>query len=184
MFIGSTLTNGLDRLTARSVSSGATGSLFGVIGSAILIILCFVIFIGPIFFYFQGDYVQSSFSSRDAIKNLEYTGCDFKMAISFYSKTTGRPINHKHLNKILDSHISYWSANGSSFTFGVNPCDPDYFEGMEDPPQDFREGNCFIAPDKLGYYSEIIGRYSSFFGFEFLPICSNPFLCVYNSEAL
>ena len=94
MYIGSTLTNGLDRLSARSVSLGATGSLVGVIGSAILIVLCFVIFIGPIIFYFQGDYIESSFTTLEDYNQMEYTGCDFRMAVSFHNKNTGKPINH------------------------------------------------------------------------------------------
>lgn len=56
MFVGSTVLGTIDRLSVKSVLTGKTGSLLGLLASAIFIIISFVIFIGPIIYYFQGDY--------------------------------------------------------------------------------------------------------------------------------
>ena len=94
MFAGSTLMSGLDRLSIRSVLTGNTGSILGVVGSVALIVLCFIFFLGPTIAYFEGDYIQSTFRTLKQHTLQRYTGCDFKMAISFHSKVTGRPVNH------------------------------------------------------------------------------------------
>lgn len=61
MFVGDNFLTIFDRLSIKSTVTGRTGSLFGVIGTIFFIILCFVIFIGPVIFYFKGDYIQGYF---------------------------------------------------------------------------------------------------------------------------
>lgn len=93
MFVGSTFLGSADRLSIKSILTGKTGSFFGLFGSAALIIICFVLFIGPVIFYFKGDYVQGIFIQLKS-ENLEmYSGCDYKLAISIYSKATGQIVD-------------------------------------------------------------------------------------------
>lgn len=181
MYVGSTLLSGVDRLSIRSVLTGATGSILGVIGSAIFIILCFIFFIGPVIMYFQGDYIASTFATSSVVSYQEYTGCDFKMAISFHDKTTGDAINHQRLLELLDVTVIYSSPTGSSFSADVESCNSEYFSEMDEPLQSFSTNDCFIVPDKLGFPTETASGYISSFGFQLFPKCPNPFVCIYNS---
>lgn len=93
MFVGSTFLGFVDRVSIKSVITGKTGSFLGLLGSAAFIVICFILFIGPVIFYFKGDYVQGIFSLLKS-ENLEmYSGCDYKLAISVYSKATGSLVN-------------------------------------------------------------------------------------------
>lgn len=97
MFVGSTLLSTLDRLSIKTVNTGKTGSLLGLLGSAAFIIVAFVLFIGPVIYYFQGDYIQGLFHSLEFVGMQLYAGCDFKMAIAFYNKQTDQLANHTEL---------------------------------------------------------------------------------------
>jgi hypothetical protein len=86
MFVSDNFLSSFDRLSPKSTISGRTGTLFGIAGCTGFIIVSFIIFIGPVIFYFNGDYIQGTFVSYSQ-ENLDlYTGCDFKLAVSFYSK--------------------------------------------------------------------------------------------------
>ena len=88
MFVRSTLLSGIDRLSSSSVITGRTSSIIGICGSLLLIVLIFLLFLDPVVEYFRGDYIQSSFR-LDKRKEIEMvSGCDFKMAISFYDRQT------------------------------------------------------------------------------------------------
>ena len=102
MFVGTTFHSCIDRLSIHSVLSGKTGSLLGLICSAILIIVCFLVFIGPVINYFRGDYVQASFTALKT-ENLElYTGRDFKFAVSFFEKDTRVPVDFRNILNLFD----------------------------------------------------------------------------------
>jgi hypothetical protein len=86
MFVSDNFLSSFDRLSSKSTLSGRTGTLFGIAGSIGFIIVSFILFIGPVMYYFNGDYIQGTFVAYSQ-ENLDlYTGCDFKLAISFYSK--------------------------------------------------------------------------------------------------
>ena len=72
-----------DRLSVRTTLRNKTGTVLGVVFTAIFIILCFIIFIDPVINYFKGDIVQTSFEARSLEDLKLYTECDFKLAISF-----------------------------------------------------------------------------------------------------
>ena len=57
MFVSDTFLSSFDRLSVKSILTGRTGTLCGVIGTIGFIIASILIFIGPIIFYFQGDYI-------------------------------------------------------------------------------------------------------------------------------
>jgi hypothetical protein len=86
MFVSDNFLSSFDRLSVKSTLSGRTGTLFGIAGCIGFIIVSFILFIGPVMYYFNGDYIQGTFVSYSQ-ENLDlYTGCDFKLAVSFYSK--------------------------------------------------------------------------------------------------
>lgn len=93
MFVGSTFLGSVDRVSIKSVLTGKTGSFLGLLGSAAFIVICFILFIGPVIFYFKGDYVQGIFTLLNTEKLEMYSGCDYKLAISIYSKATGSIVN-------------------------------------------------------------------------------------------
>lgn len=63
MFVGGTFLSFFDRTSPRTILTGKTGSVFGLIGTAIFIVVSFLLFIGPIIYYFKGDYIQGSFNT-------------------------------------------------------------------------------------------------------------------------
>lgn len=63
MFVSNTFLNIADRLSPNSILTGTNGSLIGLILSAIFVIICFILFLGPVIAYFEGDYFQSSFTT-------------------------------------------------------------------------------------------------------------------------
>lgn len=97
MFVGSTILSGTDRLSPRSVMAGRMGSILGLIATVAFIILCFVLFLGPVISYFKGDYVQSYFETLKSESLPQITGCDFKLAVSFHKKSNKQPADHKAL---------------------------------------------------------------------------------------
>ena len=68
MFVNATFLGSLDRFNARNIMTSATGSICGLVASAIFIIVAFVLFIGPIQLYFAGDFIQSTFDTRQLLK--------------------------------------------------------------------------------------------------------------------
>lgn len=94
MYVSDTFLSFIDKLPARSVLQGRTGSCFGLLTTAGFIIVSFIIFIWPVIFYFKGDYIQGTFISSKSEGFELYSGCDFKMAIFFYEKATGKLANH------------------------------------------------------------------------------------------
>lgn len=127
MFVGSAALHGIDRTSVRSVLTGSTGSIFGVLGSAALIILCFILFIGPVMNYFEGDYVQSSFLTLKTQDIKKYSGCDFKMAITFINRETNKIADHNTLRNLIDAKVAYHSPTGSIYETSVEECSPEYF---------------------------------------------------------
>ena len=101
MFVNATLLGSLDRLNIKNFMTSATGSLCGVIASLIFIILSFVLFIGPLQLYFGGDFIQSTFETRQLLTYQMDSGCDFRMAISFYHRLTGEVASHKEILSFL-----------------------------------------------------------------------------------
>lgn len=61
MFVGDTFLTAFDRLSVRSTTSGKTGTILGIIGLIAFIIISFLLFIGPVISYFQGDFIQGIF---------------------------------------------------------------------------------------------------------------------------
>lgn len=61
MFVGDTFLTAFDRLQVRSTTSGKTGTLLGIIGLIVFIVISFLLFIGPVISYFKGDFIQGSF---------------------------------------------------------------------------------------------------------------------------
>ncbi len=61
MFVGDTFLTAFDRLSVRSTTSGKTGTILGIIGLIAFINISFLLFIGPVISYFQGDFIQGIF---------------------------------------------------------------------------------------------------------------------------
>lgn len=61
MFVGDTFLTAFDRLSVRSTTSGKTGTILGIIGHIAFIIISFLLFLGPVISYFQGDFIQGIF---------------------------------------------------------------------------------------------------------------------------
>lgn len=61
MFVGDTFLTAFDRLSVRSTTSGKTGTILGIIGLIAFIIISFLLFLGPVISYFQGDFIQGIF---------------------------------------------------------------------------------------------------------------------------
>ena len=100
--MNATLLGSLDRLHVRSMLTSATGSILGVLGTIAFFILCFILFLGAVRIFFEGDYIQSSFNTYDLLEYDMSVGCDFRMAISFFHKDTGKVANHTHVKAFLD----------------------------------------------------------------------------------
>lgn len=61
MFVGDNFLTLFDRLSTKSTVTGKTGTFLGILGSVAFIVISFVLFIGPVIFYFKGDYIQGIF---------------------------------------------------------------------------------------------------------------------------
>ena len=64
MFTYDTFVSSLDRLSIKSTISGRTGTILGILGSIAFIVVCFVLFIGPVVSYFRGDYIQGIYKAN------------------------------------------------------------------------------------------------------------------------
>lgn len=62
MFTYDTFLSSFDRLSTKSTTTGKTGTVFGILGSLAFVVICFILFIGPVVNYFKGDYVQGIFN--------------------------------------------------------------------------------------------------------------------------
>lgn len=183
MFAGSTFLSFLDRLSAKSLLTGRTGTCLGILGTISFIIISFILFIGPVIYYFQGDFIEGSFYRSKNQNLMSYTGCDFKMAVSFYQKATNQLANHTAIRGILDAKIIYYSPSGEIFYAPVKPCSPEYFAEMENKPHPFNPDDCVVAPDGIGYAAFSTSSISSVIGIAFIPQCEDPFVCTYASTA-
>lgn len=107
MFVGSTFFNSLDRLSIKSPLTGTTGTICGVIGTLGLISAIVLLFLWPIVNYVKGDYIQGTYLTQQSeVFNLA-TGCDFKIAIAFYEKSTGKLIDHLSVKKYIKTRTAY-----------------------------------------------------------------------------
>lgn len=61
MFVGDTFLTAFDRLSVKSTTSGKTGTILGIVGLIAFITISFLLFIGPVISYFQGDFIQGIF---------------------------------------------------------------------------------------------------------------------------
>lgn len=66
MFVRDTFLSSVDRLSARSILTGKTGTCLGVLASAAFIAVAFIIFLGPVIMYFRGDFIQGLFTASDS----------------------------------------------------------------------------------------------------------------------
>ena len=132
MFVNTTLLGSLDRLHVRSILTSTTGSILGVIGTVAFFVMCFILFLGPVRIFFEGDYIQSSFDTRDLLEYDMSVGCDFRMAISFFHKDTGKVANHTHIKDLLNVQIYRYQQTVR--ISDVGDCREDYFEGAEGDP--------------------------------------------------
>jgi len=55
----SNIIEAIDRVGVKSVLRGSTSSIFGVLGTLCIIILCLAIYIPPSLSYLNGDYFES-----------------------------------------------------------------------------------------------------------------------------
>jgi hypothetical protein len=63
----SSLLENLDRFSAKSVLKGSKGSIFGFIGTLVVIIVFLIVYVGPIDSFVKGIYFQSDFISNEKI---------------------------------------------------------------------------------------------------------------------
>lgn len=64
MFTYDTFLSSLDRLSIKSTITGRTGTILGILGSIAFIVVSFVLFIGPVVTYFEGDYIQGIYQAN------------------------------------------------------------------------------------------------------------------------
>lgn len=152
MIVGTTNLALLDRLSVRSAATGPTPTLFGLIGSLAFVVAAFLLFLPLAVSYFRGDWMQGIYTTLRRPDNFTlYSGCDFRMAFSFYHKSNGLLMNHSKLKNILSSYINFVSASKINYYADVLPCDPAYFAEMENKPHSFNPEDCLILPDGLVY---------------------------------
>ena len=133
MFVDGTFLGAIDRLSIRSILTSGTGSICGILGTIVFIILCFVLFLGPLQLYFQGDYIESSFMREEKVVIDLSTGCDFKMAISFHHLETGEIADHEQVASMLDIEVSWIRAFFGKIN-SAEKCRANYFEGAIGDP--------------------------------------------------
>ena len=117
---------------------------------------------------------------------MEYkisTGCDIKMAVSFFHKTTGKIANHTDISSLMKTEVRSYEG-GNLFSSEAIKCRENYFDGIEGDPQLGVE-DCFIVDDnlrmKISYFEYWGNEYPNIFGFSFEKRCPDPFTCTYQS---
>ena len=107
------------------------------------------------------------------------SGCDFKMAISFYHRFTGEIANHQDILDLLKIQVYSREGFSNRYYSHYEECRLNYFEGLDGDPK-LDENQCFIVPDNLRFkYAYFWNSYPNSFGFSMHPQCPDPFICTY-----
>ena len=115
----------LDRLSARSILRGISGSWLGLLASIALIAICIIIYIAPVLDFKAGNYYESMFSKIVPYNLTYYSGSDIKMAIVFRNKTDQSYANHSLLKDTFRDKVFY--TRPLSYITGemdLLPCSP------------------------------------------------------------
>lgn len=83
MYANTTFLGSIDRLSATNPLTNTSRAICGVFGCIAYIIVVIVLYFGTVAAYLNGDYIQGSFVTLKHENNIMYSGCDFKLAISF-----------------------------------------------------------------------------------------------------
>lgn len=83
MYANTTFLGSIDRLSATNPLANTSRAICGVFGCIAYIIVVIVLYFGTVAAYLNGDYIQGSFVTLKHENNIMYSGCDFKLAISF-----------------------------------------------------------------------------------------------------
>lgn len=122
MFVGSSYLGSIDRLSPTSILTSKSGACLGFLLTIVFIIIGIILFIGPTISYFKKQYRQNNYETIRHEDIQTFTGCDFKMAICFYSKSTGQLVNHTQILKFLNIRVNYISPNQDNYYASVLPC--------------------------------------------------------------
>ena len=166
---------------AKTQFKDSISSWFGVIGSVIMVVILLVLCIPLTSSYFQGIYHQSLFISQLPISTNFYIPDTFRLAIVIYDRNTRTVANHAALRNISTFNSFLNSITGSSFTDGVQNCDPNYFANTINP---VILKDCFMYSDKkmIEFISSTTNPVS--FGFQTAFSCNNPWSCAQPSSSL
>ncbi len=84
----------IDRLSAKSNLRGSTASYLGVIGTLLIFVICFIIYIPAAERITKGDYFETEFYNYKIQEKEFYTDTDLKVAIVFRNRKDNSVANH------------------------------------------------------------------------------------------
>ena len=126
---------------------GKRSSVWGCLGSFLLMAVCLWIYIPACLSYLSGNFYQSMFVSTFNTPQSFFSRDDYKLAIAIRNKQNGSLYSHETILKNLNAYLMY--DNGTSFLKEpLTLCDPLYFAKdingvvLED---------CLIMPDYIEY---------------------------------
>ena len=163
-----------DAFRVRHSLRGTSSSKIGCSSTCILVSLILWLYIPLTIYNLQGKYYQFLYSVQQPTYDRINIPQDFRLALTFYNKTSNSVANHTILKTIATFKTFINDYLGIINQDGVLSCDPQYFSNTINP---ITLQDCFTFPSNvyidLSFYQQV----QTSFGFTASFSCSNPFNC-------